>query len=89
MLRLERWTEPLAESNCYLLGRRGARWSSTPTIPGAAGAGGAGVDAGRITPDPRALRPHGRAGGAAKPLAGVWVAAAAACSAGLGTPGST
>ena len=34
MLRLERWTEPLAESNCYLLGEAGRAVVIDPNDPG-------------------------------------------------------
>lgn len=33
MLRLERWTEPLAESNCYLLGEAGRAVVIDPNDP--------------------------------------------------------
>ena len=33
MLRLERWTEPLAESNCYLLGEAGGAVVIDPNDP--------------------------------------------------------
>ena len=63
MLLLERWTEPLAESNCYLLGEAGRAVVIDPN-------------------DPRG--PLERLEALRNRWPGVWVAATAACSAGLG-----
>ena len=86
MLLLERWTEPLAESNCYLLGEAGRAVVIDPNDPRGPLER---LEALGWTPE-RILLTHEHCDHMAGLEAlrnrwpGVWVAATAACSAGLG-----
>ena len=86
MLRLERWTEPLAESNCYLLGEAGRAVVIDPNDPRGPLER---LEALGWTPE-RILLTHEHCDHMAGLEAlrnrwpGVRVAATAACSAGLG-----